>query len=227
MSRRRFARSASKPDMGWLVGVSRIPLSGEFPGSNVDFLFDFVDIDPDAVAGRIEADKSDWFIKRCLMDFYATARLPGVDQDDYVRVLEVGISTVGVENATAVNANDHRVFGPEWYNLQSRIIQTFTMPAYHAGQIPQSIANPSNYTAIPIVDATTAANSDPVGFVNMAGWYGPGYRTLDISVSNAGLRNNQGFCVTASKFDLRGNEWQTGDDVWLDIMYRVLLQKRR
>jgi len=213
--------------MGWVVGSSVVALSGVAPSTNIDFLFDFADIDPEATTGRIEADKSDWFIKRVIADFHTTADLPGLDQNDCVRVVQVGLSTVGVENATAVNDNDFAVFGPEWFNLQSRILRTFTIPAYHFGQLPLSIANPSNYFAVATVDSRQTVDSDPVGFANVAPWFGPARKELDFEVSNAGLRNNQGFCLTVSKYGLQGLPWQDGDDVYVHVAYRVLMQKRR
>jgi len=215
--------------MGWVVGRADVQLNtgGGNPSTNVDFLFDFADIDPEATTGRIEADKSDWFIKRVLMDLYTTAQLDGFDQNDNVRVITWALSTIAVDAANNVNTNDLPVFGPEWYNLQSRIIQTGTVPAYHWGMIPLVIANPSNQFAVGVQPAGPVGDADPVGWANQTPWFGPAFRQLDIEVSNAGLRNNHGFALTCATTNLIGSAWQDGDEAYVTALYRVLLQKRR
>lgn len=227
MSRRRFARSRTKPDMGWIVGTSAVQVTGPSPGTNIDFLFDFADIDPEATTGRVEADKSDWFIKRVIADLHTTADLPGFDQNDCVRIIQWGLSTVGVENANQVNTAPISVFSGEWFNLQSRILRTGTIPAYHFGQIPIAVANPSNYIAVETVSAGDPGDSDPAGYANQTPWFGSGRKELDFEVSNAGLRNNQGLCLTICTYGLQGLPWASEDTAYVHIAYRVLMQKRR
>lgn len=234
MARRRFARS--KPDMGWIVGQNSYSMlnEGGNPRTILDFIFDFSDIDPDAVAGRIEADKSDWFIKRVIIDVYAQAQLAGLAQEDAQRFLTLGLSTIPIENGNKVVDDDYTIFGPEWFNLQARILHTDSMVIYHPSQLPYAVGNPSNNYGIATVDMgpiEADGGGTPAGWVQTAPFLGEAKQHWDLSVSNAGLRNNQGFAFSASmvspSFNNWGMGWADGDRALIQLFYRVLMQKRR
>jgi len=231
VSRRRFARS--RPDMGWIVGKGGYSFQTDDgnPVTILDFLFDFADIDPEAVTGKIEADKSDWFIKRVILDLYAVAVLDGFDENDSKRFFSIGLSTCGIANGVTITDNDLSVFSPEWYNLQARILQTDVCVAYHTSQIPLAMANPSNNFAVATTLMNQSADADPVGWVDQAPFLGTSERHYDLQVSSAGLRNNQGMAITIAtespSFNSMGMAWQPADRLTVQLFYRILMQKRR
>jgi len=230
---RKFARA--KPDMGWIVGRNAYSLLCDGnPVTIMDFWFDFADIDPEALTGKIEADKSDWFIKRAIVDVYGQAQLAGIEQEDAQRFITLGLSTIGNQNAVEVTDNDFNVFSPEWYNLQARILHTDSMVIYHPSQIPYGVGNPSNNFGIANVDMNqepTEGGATPAGWVASAPFLGTARQHWDLQVSNAGLRNNQGLALTVAThntgFSNWGMTWADGDRALIQVFYRVLMQKRR
>jgi len=235
MARRRFHRSA--PDRGWIVGqmgpTAMVPTNGADDSTRFFTLFDFADIDPESL-GRIDADKSDWFIKRVILDIGFRARLDGLNESDVVRFVQWGMGTIGVENGTELEgANSGAgfpVIGAEAYNLWSRLFQTGVMPAYHLPVIPYAIGNPSNEFGVAIVQVSendASGGGDPAGWTLTATPYGSALQHFDFTVSNAGLRNNQvcGLAFTLTRGPLIA--WEDGDACDVTVFYRVLMQKRR
>lgn len=230
---RRFHGNRPKPDMGWIVGHTQLNFNRDASGdqnTNVVDLFDFADIDPEATTGRIEADKSDWFIKRAILQIFAVASLDGLQQSDTMRLFAWGCSVVGNQDATVVGSSDLQVFGPEWYNVQARILQTGMLPVYHPGFLPYGQGNPSNNQGVLTVEGSEIpanGGSDPVGWGPLAPWWGPSHQVVDVPVSNAGLRNNQSCAFTASTVDFPGWSWVDGDNLRIKIGYQFLMQKRK
>jgi len=230
MARRRWASKRSSPDMGWIVGASSVGLS--FPAGDPDQatavvqLFDFADIDPEALTGRIEADKSDWFIKRVLLNLVGGCQLDGIDTGDWFRMASWGL-TVSDANLAEVNAvQDNAIFGPEWYNTQARILQTGLLPVYMPGVLPYAVVDGTSDVRVAV---TSASGSEAAGWLGTAPFWGPSHQTHDISVSNAGLRNNQACCAYISTVSsgISGYGWKQGDVINVRFFYQVLMQKRR
>lgn len=234
MSRRRWHSRRASPDMGWIVGKSTVTLSynssQEQTLAAVD-LFDFADIDPEATTGRIEADKSDWFIKRVILNVFGVANLDGVGIEDTARVYNWGLSVAGTSESDEIISNDYAIFGPEWYNLQARILRTGMAPAYHVPALPLAIANPSNNYALGVTEMgpiEADGGGTPVGFVSAFGFWGQSRFVEDFPVSNAGLRNNQTCRFTVCTDDFQGiMNWANGDILGVHLGYQVLMQKRR
>jgi len=229
--RRKFHRTA--PDRGWIVG--RISLAQNFPSGDPDdntqtyTLFDFADIDPEALTGRIEQDKSDWFVKRCILNIASAARLDGLTEGDCARMWSWGIGTMAIENAERVDTQDPSLplIGSEVYNLWSRLFQTGCQPAYHVPVLQYAAADPSGTIGLGTVDVGPTA-IDPAGYALMFGIWGPAFRTYDFTVSNAGLRNNQECTFAVSQNpSVVGHSWDNGDVLDVDVYYQVLVQKRR
>lgn len=229
MSRRRKWRSSS-PDRGWILGQTAGSLT--FPAGDPQWhssfltLFDFADIDPEALTGRIEQDKSDWFIKRMILNVAAVAELDGLQGNDVMRLWEWGVGSIAVDAANEIIANDPPVIGPEVANLWARQFQTAVMPAYHQPILPYMVSQPANEFAL-AVDTPTAPG-------DMAGWtltalpWGPAFRTFDFTVSNAGLRNNQAVGIAIAQCPApSGYSWDESDVLRFSFHYQVLLQKRR
>lgn len=223
MARRRFMRSKTSPDRGWVVGFNNMqvePAPGGSPGLAIATLFDFADIDADALTGRIEQDKSDWFIKRVIFEAFAAASFANVTPTDVARIYQLGLGTIPNENATAADVDGGYVISSENYNLWSRLFRTWSRPVYAGALI--------GYTGDFNVATENVTVGGPSSYGVTAPFWGPSAIYEDFEVSNAGLRNNQS-CV----WMLTGSEgpasfdWDDNDQLYLTINYRVLLQKRR
>lgn len=229
MARRKRGFRRSAPDRGWIVGHFSANMS--FPSGDPDAntiyrtLFDFADIDPEALTGRIEQDKSDWFVKRAILNIAASARLAGLDEGDVMRTFEWGVGTIGVENAASLVANDTPVFGAEAYNLWARQFQTGVQPAYHIPVLPYAAVEGTGDIRLAV---TSATGSEAAGWTIMSPVWGPSLRAYDFTVSNAGLRNNQecGIAFTQSQ-SVTGLSWDEGDTLDVAVWYQILVQKRR
>lgn len=218
--------------MGWIVGASG-PTSMSFPSGDPDSntaviqLFDFADIDPEALTGRIEQDKSDWFVKRVILTIKTICACDGLLSYDNTRFMEWGIGVMGNANATELSAQNFPVFSPETYNLWARQFQTGVMPAYMPAVIPYASAE---ITGDICVQVTTASSSIAAGFNMPAPFWGPSMQQHDFTVSNAGLRNNQGCYIVYSQVNEGPStafNWDEGDVLGVNTHYQVLLQKRR
>lgn len=224
--RRRFHRSA--PDRGWVVGQSSVNMTigvSEM-GTQVLTLFDFADIDPEALTGRIEQDKSDWFIKRVILNGFPMASLDGLADHDSARIFTWAAGTIGVENATEADSTNAPIIGAEMYNLWSRLFQTGLCPVYHASLLPYAVDTEAPDGGLLTVPSTSGAT--PAGWTAAFGWWGPARIKEDFTVSNAGLRNNQ-VCALAIHcgFGTGPFDWAEGDNLAMDFTYQVLVQKRR
>jgi len=232
MRKRRFYRKASSPDMGWIVGASG-PTNMNYPSGDPDAntaviqLFDFADVDPEALTGRIEQDKSDWFVKRVILTIKAVAVCDGLATYDNTRFFEWGCGIMGVANATEVSQQNYPIFSPETYNLWARQFQTGVMPAYMPAVIPYAAAEVSGDVCVQV---TTATSSTQAGWLMPAPFWGPAMQVFDFTVSNAGLRNNQGCYIAYSQVQEGPANGLNGDECDLlsvNTLYQVLLQTSR
>lgn len=216
MAKRKFYRSKHQPDRGWIVGFNNMIFSPE-SFSAIGTLFDFSDIDPEALTGRIEADKSDWFVRRVIAEVYAAVSFTNTTATDVARVWQLGLGVMPNANADEVTANAYRVLSGEAYNLWARMFQTWTRPVYAGGLIPYS------------ENQILAAEPFPVNSYGVtAPFWGASAIYADIDVSNAGLRNNQAVVWMGSDSEGPGTyDWDPGDVLYLTMNWRVLVQKRR
>jgi len=216
MAKRKFYRSRFNPDRGWIVGFNNLQFSPEaFTG--VGTLFDFSDVDAESLTGRIEQDKSDWFIKRVVMEAYAAVSFTNATATDIARVYQLGVGVIPNANADEAQANQQRVLTGEMYNLWARLFRTWSKPVYAGGVLPYSENN------------ILASEPFPVNSYGVtAPFWGPSGWEADFDVSNAGLRNNQSVIFYASSSEGPASyDWDPGDVLYLTINWRVLVQKRR
>lgn len=224
---RRFQRSKTSPEMGWIVGESRITYN--FPGGDPDnatsvlTLFDFADLDPDALTGRIDKDKSDWFIKRVILDWTGFPGMSDTSVYDCFRNYQVAMCTIGNENAIDISTQNYGVFSPEVYNLASRLFRTWQCRAYIPLVTNLGIGDVIGTVVVPHDEVTVT------GGWTMAPNFGSAAYHQDFEVSNAGLRNNQicALIVNQSRGPAAAYDWKEGDTLIFNYQYRVLLQKRR
>lgn len=230
MARRRWASRRSSPDMGWVVGNTQLSLThsglSDHTAASIT-LFDFADIDPEALTGRIEADKSDWFIKRAILNIYAAASLEGLGAGDTARLFAWGLTVANTENTNDLLGTNQTVYGPEWYNNQARILRTGLMPAYHAPVLPLAAGSESGTIGVSTILGAAPGAADPVGYSLLFGMWGPAARHEDMVVSNAGLRNNQTVEFYCNTIDASIYGWDGGDALNVELSYQFLMQKRR
>jgi len=227
MARRRFHRSKTSPDMGWIVDTVRysfpaVDVGGSegAGGAIVRTLFDFADVDAEALTGRIEQDKSDWFVKRFIVDCFAAVSFENATPTDTARLWALGLGVIPDNNATDIDSNHLSVYGPEATNLYARTFRTYVRPVYAAALIP--------YTAEFAVAVPGSSGGNPESYGVTSTPWGPSMVRDDFEVSNAGLRNNQAVSLHVSlEPGPAGFTWDIGDQLYISMAYRALLQKRR
>jgi len=229
MARRRRRFHATAPDRGWVVGAftGSQPMSDTQPiTTEVYNLFDFSDIDPEALTGRIEQDKSDWFVKRCILNIWLSAQIDDLSEAGIFRTVEWAVGTMGVQNSVEMAQQNFPVIGAEAYNMWSRQFQSGVMPAYHPGTIPLMVSQPANTFAI---NADRSDTDESAGWMVTAPFWGPAQKEYDFTVSNAGLRNNQACILALTMRDDMPTVygWQPPDLLRFACYYQVLVQKRR
>lgn len=219
--RRRAAFRRESPDRGWIVGNQSMTLNADASQSTTVFsqLFDFADIDPEALTGRIEQDKSDWFIKRIILDVVASVGLSAdpMQATDVARMWACAAITGNNDAISVLQSTDPGVLSPEAYNQASRTMQTWVRPVY-AGAI---IAYGD--------DGLVATEAGPVlEYATTAPFWGPARIEADFEVSNAGLRGNWSMGLLYSILPGPGSfDWDVGDALNCMAYYRILVQKRR
>jgi len=225
---RRFQRSKTSPEMGWIVGEFRssVAFPDGDPDNNTatDTLFDFADIDPEALTGRIEKDKSDWFIKRVILDWTGFPGMAGTAVYDCMRNYQIMLCTIGLENDIELANGNFGVFSPESYNLASRVMRTWQCRSYIPLVNNLGIGSGAIGSVVVPHDEVTVA-----GGWTMAPNFGSAAYHADFEVSNAGLRNNQACVIVKnqSRGPAAAYDWKEGDTLFLNMQYRILLQKRR
>lgn len=211
--------------MGWIVGSQGGTVTeSSTPGNEVNItpIFDFVDVDADAITGRIEQDKSDWFVKRVIFDIYAAVSFSADPQSptDTARLWSCALGVAGNEDANAIASNNYGVYSSEATNLFARTFRTYTRPVYASALLPYS-----GSFALAVTDAPPAT----IGSFGVTSTpWGPAMIRDDFEVSNAGLRNNQSVILQVglepgpASFD-----WDIDDILYWQMTYRILMQKRR
>jgi len=209
--------------MGWVVGQGTFNLEANAGLDDVGVvpLFDFADVDADALTGRIEQDKSDWFVKRFIVDIYAAVSFVNTSPTDVARLWALGVGIIGNSDADVMAIEDFGVYSAEATNLYARTFRTYSRPVYAGGLI--------GYTGDQNIATENVTTGGPTGgWSTTAPFWGPSSIRDDFEVSNAGLRNNQSCCLQVgltpgpASFD-----WDDGDILYLAYFYRVLMQKRR
>lgn len=230
MARRRFARSKTTPDMGWIVGAynTGVTWNGGQYTTGSDNLFDFADVDAEALTGRIEADKSDWFVKRVILDWCSAYATTETGPTDVARRWQFGIGIAFNNNIDDITANDYGIMSPEFYNLHSRLFRTFETSVYAGGLLPYAQEDATSNIGLATVNLADAANL-PAGYSTTAPFWGPSGGHADFEVSNAGLRNNQSCHIAIALCDgpSAGFDWKEQETLYVRFTYRVLMQKRR
>lgn len=218
--RRRGRFKRSSPDMGWWTSQEVMAFTSNGTDVALDFttVLDFQDIDSDD--SLITQDKSDWFIKRVLLDCYPVLGRPSSPTSGPARIWEFGIGTMEVTNAAHLIANTSEVLDPLFYERWRRLFKTYTRPVY-ATWAPALSTN-----------GTLATQSDDTPTeVNVAGEpWGSASIHDDFSVSNAGLVDNSALYLVASTTLIPPSvsyDWAAGDTLSVSAYIRVLLQKRR
>lgn len=224
MARRRRSRRRSfrriKPDMGWWTSQEEISFTSDGTEPALDFstVLEFDDIDSDDAL--ITQDKSDWFIKRVLLDVYPVLGRPSSPTSGPARIWEFAVGTMQETDAAHIVSNPAEILDPGFYERWRRLFKTYTRPVY-------ATWDPSLHNGKLLVDTATSMPAE-VNIVDSP--WGPASIHDDFSVSNAGLVDNSGLYVVASTTltpPSTSYDWAAGDTLSCSAYIRVLLQKRR
>lgn len=214
--RGRFRRQS--PDMGWWTSQEEMSFT-HTTGEALDFatVFEFNDIDADDAL--ITQDKSDWFIKRVILDLYPVVGRPSAPTSGPARIYECALGTMDLAKAANLVSSPQEVLSADFYEQWRRLFKTYTRPVY-------STWEPTLDGSILQVDTTPTNNE-----INVADSpWGAASIHDDFSVSNAGLVHDTAMFVVVSTTDTAPStrfEWAAGDTFSASAYIRVLLQKRR
>lgn len=223
MARRRRRRWRKvKPDMGWLIDTSVLQVNasnlggGEAAGIAGTVVLSFDDIDSDEAL--ITQDKSDWFIKRVIVDAYPTLFRGSSATSPPTRLWEMGIGTMDASEFTEFVVGDS-VIDATTYERWRRLFKTYTRPVYAT----------ATYTIDANGDLVTQDGGTATENVVVDSPYGPSCVQDDFTVSNAGLVQNSNMYIVCSTSDIISGSyhWIVGEQLYVGLTTRVLLQKRR
>lgn len=222
MARRKFHRSKFQPDRGWLIGFNNMTMvKGDGVSNTWGLVFDFADIDAEALTGRIEQDKSDWFVKRVLLEAYAAFSTSETTPTDVARIWQFGMGIMNNDSVVEFDNDPLRVYSGETFNLMARTFRTWSRPVYAGGLI--------GYTGDFNIATENVTTGGPTGgYSTTAPFWGESSIKDDFEVTSAGLRNNQSCVFLVSDSEGPASfDWDEGDVLYVTVNYRVLLQKRR
>lgn len=204
--------------MGWFVGGDELQFTvdGSSPGlgSNVQAMFGFADIDSDDAL--ITQDKSDWFIKRVILDAY-----PVLTRADEIsapaRIYSFAVGTIPPPgNATVVPGSD--IFTATAFDFWRRLFRSYSRPVYATTLVGTADNDTSVVTSAGPATSKTVADSP----------WGPSSIHDDFEVSNAGLVHNTSLvCAASVALGPSVYTWDENDILSVFVQWRVLLQKRR
>lgn len=211
-----------KPDMGWWVSNETLQATKPASGVGLDMstVFDFDDINNDNVL--ITQDKSDWFIKRVIIDAFPVLERDAQNNGP-ARLFEFGIGTMEGARAGALITTPQAVLSPFFYEEWRRLFKSYAKPVYATWE---PIVDPAN-----LLLGTDEAPLSGAPIINTADSpWGLSAIHEDFTVSNAGLVSDSALYLAVSTSPLSPTSrygWNTGDSVHVAANVRVLLQKRR
>lgn len=229
MARRRrvrFLRNRVKPDMAWIVGEQGSQAIANADGEffSAIQMFGFAQIDQDD--SLIAQDKSDWVIKRVILDLYASCNLDGLLVTDTMRLANYALVTADSARMAIDNDEDVQIMSDVFYNSVARTLRTDTAPAYHPHGLPVAQSTPIADAGV-LSQSSNSAGIDALGYFPMFAQWGPACLRWDFT-TNCGLRENQGLYLCRSDAAAPGAyDWVEGDSHVATWAFRVLLQKRR
>lgn len=216
--RTRWRRNRQSPDMGWFISEDEVFLNpdGVSKSDAILELFRFDDIDSDQAG--IGKQKSDWFIKRVIVDVYSHFNAGGTwGQFAGCGFLAYSMGTMTGEEVDSVNIGLGDQMSADGYDQWSRLFRTWTRPTYRPSHFP-----------VESTGALSAKPSGPQDYRASALWFGESYIRDDFQVSNAGLRPEDIVVMWVSTLDtFAARPYLDGDQVAIKMYARTLLQKRR
>lgn len=222
--KRSFARSRTSPDMGWFLSSGVLINAWEAVAPGVGFgsdpILTFDDIEE--LSSSMTKDKSDWFIKRVLVDIYVNIAARGAENSAASRMVDIALFTAPELQVETWNLDPSEIHQPAFWDITRRMIRTYNRPAYDPFEPMIDETNGGR------VAVTSASGTAPADRRFDAGWgyWGPNYVHDDFTVSNAGLVPESSFFIAMSNASV-GPGYFPGDQVAAYWSTRVLLQKRR
>jgi len=223
MARRKRVFKRTSPDMGWFLGAGVLINAHGDPAGNSfaqDVIMTFDDIDE--LSSAMTKDKSDWFIKRILVDVYGAiaTRTDGATAGS--RMVDYAICTANDLQMLEWDANPSEIHSPGFWDLTRRVIRTYNRPVYDPFE---PMIDEGNGGRLAVISQSGTAPGDRRFD---AGWdyWGPSYIHDDFTVSSAGLVPESSLYIAMSNAAV-GPGYFPGDQVAAYWNARVLLQKRR
>jgi len=231
-------RSRTSPDRGWWVGheFPSVEIPSGATGGAVDLttVLTHDDITAEEVVSQ---DKSDWFVKRVIIEAYPTLYVSETDkylESSVARLWSLAIGVMDSEEAASWVVNGSSpgdiIQSPNGFERWARLFRSYNRPVYRTGvlKIIRPDAPPYTYDHRLRVE-TAAASSAAQDDVRIFGEpYGPAHVQDDFEVSNAGIRDRQALYVAVGP-NLGPNPyfWTGGNRLEVAVNLRILLQQRR
>lgn len=218
--RRRFTKEG--PDRAWDFIHTNLDVTVSFDAGNTWRGFDmrgilsYDDIQDNSV---LAGQKSDWFIKRVLIDVYAAASMQ-TDNARPARLWQLALGTMADTDATILinDATPNDVLSSQTHNAWRRPFRGYTRPVYATAVIP--------YSTDTDITVTTTNPADQYGATDSP--WGPALIRDDFEVSNAGLSHGDSMWLAAGQCSGPGGyDWLEGETLYLMMDIRTLWQRRR
>lgn len=219
--RRGFFRKTA-PDRGWWIAEGVATVTHPTPATDAAYnsqpILDFFDINADNVL--ITQDKSDWFIKRVLVELYPTLSRASATSAP-ARLYQMGLLTMMDADNTDLEGGVAPVLSAVTFDAARRVLRTYSRPVYATWQ-PQLITGASGALR---TDAAAAIAGNAVAGEP----WGEAHIRDDFEVSNASLVEGSTLYIACSTQGAGPGtyDWAVGDQLLYWWNARVLLQKRR
>lgn len=224
--RRRGRFRRHKPDMGWWVSTHDVSvLSDGSAAIEMETVFSFDDINSDPAL--ITQDKSDWFIKRVLVDVFPTLGRPTSATSGPARIYELALGTMMSAQAAALVVTPDYLLTADVYEQWRRLFRSYVKPVYATWEPQSEYDTLSNNYGLLTLDGSSVV---PAEATTSDSPWGPSAIADDFTVSSAGLVEDSAMYLSVSTSDVAPSarfEWNAGETLNIAAYVRVLLQKRR
>lgn len=235
--RRRVYRSRVSPDRGWWVGHEfpsvQIPTGATGGAVDLTTVLTHDDITSEEVVSQ---DKSDWFVKRVIVEAFPTLYVPQEGawlESSVMRMWSMAIGVMDSEEAASWVVNGSSpgdiIQSPNGFERWARLFRQYNRPVYRTGVLKTIAPSATTTYDHRLRVETAAASTPPQDDVRVFGEpYGFASVMDDFEVSNAGIRDRQALYVAVGP-NLGPNPyfWQSGEVLSIVINLRILLQQRR
>lgn len=203
--------------MAWAVGAVQVNLESGTTDGATTLMIDYVELDSDPVPA-VSKDKSDWFLKRMIIDGFPTFGGATNTPTSTARLWSWAVATMSYDAAQHVQDDELPVMDPSTWDIYRRLLQSGVNPVY-ATWTPALTSDDLH---------TVSGVATPGDFAVVDHPWGLARVHADFSISNAGLVDESGVYIHCSLEAGPGSyDWVAGETLSTRWIYRALLQKRR